>query len=209
LDKAGLDQRDGENFRTFPDGSPLEMNILVTAWEYEEINASSAALIAEDWAAVGIRTITTSASGDAYFNFAKNSKWQVFLTQSGAFGEWLFPSHIFEPLDDSKAMPLVGKWWKSGGKSGQRPRPGTYEESLIQIYQQSVKEPNPIARGKLLAKAVRVHIDEGPFKLGLVANQPALATARNNLRNIPNFGITAPWTPGAPGSAQPQLWYFE
>ena len=80
---------------------------------------------------------------------------------------------------------------------------------LIKIYQQSVKEPNPIARGQLLAKAVRVHIDEGPFKLGLVANQPALATARNNLRNIPNFGITAPWTPGAPGSAQPQLWYFE
>ena len=209
LDKAGLDQRDSENFRTFPDGSPLEINILVTAWEYEEVNASSAALIAEDWAAVGIRTITTSASGDAYFNFAKNSKWQVFLTQSGAFGEWLFPSHIFEPLDDSKAMPLVGKWWKSGGKSGQPPRPGTYEERLIKIYQQSVKEPNPIARGQLLAKAVRVHIDEGPFKLGLVANQPALATARNNLRNIPNFGITAPWTPGAPGSAQPQLWYFE
>ncbi|MBV7337227.1 hypothetical protein KFU94_55160 [Chloroflexi bacterium TSY] len=208
LDEAGLDQRDDEGYRTMPDGSPLEMNILVTDWEFEEVNAAAAALIAEDWDVVGVRSITTSATGDAFFNFAQNAEWQVFLSQSGAFGEWLFPSHIFEPLDGSKAFPLVGQWWNSGGESGQAPEPGGPEDRLIQIYQQTLQEPDRIARGQLLADAVRVHIDDGPFKLGLVGNQPALATARNSLRNVPDFGITAPWTPGAPGSAQPPLWYF-
>ena len=208
LDEAGLDERDSDGYRTMPDGSPLELNILVTDWEFEEINASSAALMAEDWDAVGIRTITTSATGDAYFNFAQNAEWQVYLSQSGAFGEWLFPSHIFEPLDDSKAFPLVGQWWISGGAAGQPPEPGSPEARFIQIYQETLKEQDSIKRGSLLADAVRIHIDDGPFKLGLVANPPQLATARTSLLNVPDWGLTAPWTPGAPGSAQPALWFF-
>jgi peptide/nickel transport system substrate-binding protein len=208
LDEAGLDQRDADGYRTFPDGSPLELNLLVTDWEYEAINAAAAALIQENWDEVGLRTITTSATGDAYFNFAANAEWQFYLTQSGAFGEWLFPSHIFEPLDDTKCFPLVGQWWTSGGERGQPPEPGSPEDKLIQIYQRSLEEPDPLVRGQLLADAVQIHVDEGPFKLGLVANQPALVTASNRLHNVYDWGITAPWTPGAPGNVIPAQWFF-
>ena len=209
LDKAGLDQRDDDGFRTMPDGSKLELELLVTDWEFEEVNANTAALIKEDWGEVGLRVITPSATGDVYFNFAQNAEWQFFLSQSGAFGEWLFPSHIFESLDNSKCFPLVGQWWQSGGEQGQPPIPDSPEAKLIQIYQKTLVEPDANVRGELLAEAVQVHIDEGPFKLGIVANQPALAIASNKLQNVYGWGLTSPWSPGSPGSAIPSQMFFK
>ena len=208
LDAAGLTNRDSEGFRTQPDGSRLEVVLLVTDFAIEEVNASTAALTRENWEAVGVRSVISSATGDAYYSFSEDSTWQIFVASSGTFGEWLYPTHIFEPLSPAEGVyPLGGQWYTSGGERGIPPDPGSPAARFIELYEAGLREPDPAKRVDLLIEGVQIHIDQ-PFDLGTVANVPELVVARHDLRNIVEFGITGPWTANAPGVAIPAQWYY-
>jgi len=209
LDAAGLTTRDADGFRTKPDGNRLEVILLITDFASEAVNSSAAALVKEDWEKVGVRTTLTSAAGDAYYSFTATAQWQVWIGTSGTFGEWLFPGHIMYGVNGTQGVyPLAGQWYSSGGTSGTAPSPESPAANFIKLYQQSLAEADPLKRGQLLADAVQIHLDEGPFILGLVANVPELVIAKNNLHNVVDFGLTGPWTANAPGHSIPSQWYF-
>lgn len=208
LDGLGLDQRDSEGLRTFPDGSPLTLVLTVTDWAIEEINANAAALIQEDFSKIGLDVIFDSATGDAYFTFAQDAEWHLYLSHSAGWNEWLFPAHIFKPLVDSEAWPLVGQWYITGGQDGHPPEPGSPAEQLIELYEGALEEPDPVQRDMILWEAVELTIEEGPFTIGLVGNHPELVIASNNIINVTDWGVTGPWQAGAPGNAIPAQFSF-
>ena len=57
--------------------------------------------------------------------------------------------------------------------------------------------------------AIRIHIEEGPFFIGIAGGFPMPAIANANLRNIPDFGILGPWAVGAPGNTNPEQYFFQ
>ena len=63
---------------------------------------------------------------------------------------------------------------------------------------------------------VRIHIDEGPFLLGIIADIPRIVIVGNKLKNvasadeIPLGGWLGPWVVAEPGAiTYPEQYYFE
>ena len=52
---------------------------------------------------------------------------------------------------------------------------------------------DPDERNAKLLEAYQIHIDEGPITIGTVGEHPNALIVKNNLRNVPDFGLTAGW----------------
>ena len=56
---------------------------------------------------------------------------------------------------------------------------------MWQLFKRAAVEPNMQLRDKLFLDIIRIHIDEGPFFLGMVANLPNIIIVGNRLKNFP------------------------
>ena len=54
-----------------------------------------------------------------------------------------------------------------------------------------------------------MHIDDGPITIGTVGEHPSPLVAKNNFRNVPDFGLVAGWDLAFPGTADPEQFYFK
>ena len=76
-------------------------------------------------------------------------------------------------------------------------------DRMTAMYNKMLAETTDQGQNRQVLDAVKVHVDEGPFFLGVVNDIPNLVVARPNLKNIPNFAFTGSWAQGAPGCLQP------
>ena len=70
-------------------------------------------------------------------------------------------------------------------------------------------EPTVEGRHEIVWEAIRIHIEDGPFTLGAAGDQPMPVIVRNNVHNVPEFGILGPWAPGSPGNTHPEQYWIE
>jgi peptide/nickel transport system substrate-binding protein len=83
------------------------------------------------------------------------------------------------------------------------------------LYQQAIVEPDVAARDELVFQILQIHIDEGPFLLGAVADPPNIVVASNDILNVPTRddiplgGWLGPGVIGMPGAlTYPEVYYF-
>jgi peptide/nickel transport system substrate-binding protein len=209
LDEIGLAGKDTEGFRTRPDGSKLEFILDITDWGGVGINTEAATILKEEFEAVGLRTILNAVYGTAESDLRQTEgTYQLRMAVMGGFNLWTYPDEVF-PTRDNRAWPMVGKWHQTGGKEGEAPEPGSPEERLLKLYEKGAREPDFDKRCKLLQDAIRIHIEEGPFFMGMAGNLPIPVVVKNNFRNVPNYGILGPWEVGAPGNTCPEQYFFK
>jgi peptide/nickel transport system substrate-binding protein len=87
---------------------------------------------------------------------------------------------------------------------------------LWEMQKAAVKEPNQAKRDAIVFEMTKIHINEGPFFFGMIANPTNIVIVGNKLKNVPNHdqipggGWLGPWVVDEPGAiTYPEQYYFE
>ena len=63
---------------------------------------------------------------------------------------------------------------------------GTPIEKIHGLYAQAIVEPDEVKRASLVWEMWNIHMDEGPFFIGTVANYPRIIIKSKKLMNVPD-----------------------
>jgi peptide/nickel transport system substrate-binding protein len=205
LDEMGLTRRDAQGFRLRPDGKTL--TILIDYIAGDLVDEIQIVPNKENWEKIGIKIVPNPLPGAERANRRDLGIFDIYTHGTSEMDLFMYPDWVF-PTRSIYWHPGVGLWYQTGGKQGVAPEPGGFEDRLIKIYQRILQEPDINKAHKLVQDAIRIHIDEGPFSIGTVADCPAPVVVKNNFRNVPTFGILGPWAPGQPGATFPEQYFI-
>jgi peptide/nickel transport system substrate-binding protein len=210
LDSIGVVDADGDGWRDRPDGTSLELIVDVPAEDTPTVDRMD--LIKEDWDAVGLNTvlniITWSVVSDRHFSG------DIMIRAWGSAAAWglVSAATVWTPIEGvtySVGGARIGDYYNSGGERGVAPRPGSMLEQLQDAYTELISIIDPDERNAKLLEAYQIHIDEGPITIGTVGEHPNGLIVKSNFRNVPDFGMTASWDMGFPGTADPEQFFFD
>lgn len=149
------------------------------------------------------------------------------------------PDHLTNPtwlvpIENSRWAPLHGQMYSLRGtpEFGQQknvdpykrtppriaPEPGSPIDRLYKLYDQTKVEPDAMNRHALVWDMVKVHIDDGPFFMGTVANSSRIVLVREGLMNVPTHeellkyaqgGFVNPWSVPSPAVYDPETYSWE
>lgn len=211
LDKMGLEQRDSDGFRTFPDGTRMQFYINVTPL----IGSGPAQLVAEDWRSVGIRVQVRERSRELF-------RLEI-DTLTHDFSVW-FSNGEFLPLLEPRALvPLStysdfarawGTWYLRGGYYGREvtekgafPPPENHPiwESF-HLYDQLNSALTRDAQKQIVSQMLDVSTDQlWTINLGLAP--PYLAIVKNDFKNVPEKAVYT-YDFLSPGNMSPELFFI-
>jgi len=142
----------------------------------------------------------------------------------------VFPNWVIW-VDNDRTAPLYGAWYKVIGtdKEGteldkdpldrvpprEEPPAGDPAWRLWEIYDAARSEPDDAARLALSQDIIRVHIEEGPFFIGTVANAPYIIPYLEKVGNVPTTeqlgqgGFIGPWIMSYFGALYPEQFYYK
>ncbi len=230
LDDLGLKDADGDGFREFEDGSKLTLRIDLHANADDEHKQKDAQLV-RDWKAVGINTRINPVPPVGYDDVWKQGKYMAHSNWEASDG----PNHLLNPtwlvpLEFSRWAPLQGSMYNTKGTpayTSERdldpykrhpprvmPDKGGPIEKLWAIYDKSKAEPDAVKRQALVFEIIKVHISDGPFFQGTVANAPRVVVVHNDLRNVPRRdnltlkGYVNTWIHPVPAAYDPETYYW-
>ncbi|MER3404317.1 MAG: ABC transporter substrate-binding protein, partial [Chloroflexota bacterium] len=88
-------------------------------------------------------------------------------------------------------------------------------DRLWQIYDRTKVEPDVLNRIYMVWDMIKIHVQDGPFFSGTVANTPRLVLVKQGLRNVPRRedlalgGFVNPWIHPTPAVYDPEAYYWE
>ena len=210
LDEAGVKMGSDGKLRTRPDGKPLELIVTCVAGDTQTIDAME--LVKQDWEKIGLKT--TISTQESSVVSQKTMAGEVMIRGWGSAAAWglVSASPVWAPNEGvtyAVGGARIGQWYQTGGKEGVPPRPGSMLDTLLKKYGEVMSTVDPVERDKKLLAAYQVHIDGGPISIGTVGEHPSPLVAKNNFRNVPNFGLVASWDLAFPGTADPEQFYFK
>lgn len=233
LDELGL-KVGADGFRTMPDGSPLEILMVVNAKIGKDDQAQNE-LLSSNWKDVGIKgtisPVPEQGRDDAYQSgtYMSNADWGIGDGPNHlVYPQWLVP------LEPSRWSALHGKGYELRGTESdgtekdvdpwERKPPRIYADDkafsptvgkLWEIYDKSKVEPDVLKRHQLVWDMIKIHVTDGPFVQGSVANFERVFIVKNGLMNVPKKedltlgGFTDPWIHPTPAVYDPETWFWD
>jgi peptide/nickel transport system substrate-binding protein len=229
LTQAGMKQQGGK--WTFADGSPLTLRIEYAATAGREHIAKNA-ILARDWTALGLDVKQTPTPSGAYDTGWKSgdvmskSDWE-----NSASIDHLTQAAWIIPIESTRWAPLEGAFYDVRGTAKanedknvdpykrtpprMEPEEGGPIDRLWKLYDQARVEPDPMKRNKIVFDMIKIHVQEGPFFIGTVANTPVVVLVKEDLKNVPKKadlylgGFVNPWLHPTPAVYSPESWYFD
>jgi ABC-type transport system substrate-binding protein len=232
LDEIGVVDSDGDGKREMPDGTKLVVRLEYPADEDpsgEHMQKNN--ILKKSWDAIGIDTRLSPVSPEALDDQWAQGKlmtktaWETSTLTFGADLLWLMP------MEPSRWAPLQGQFYTVRGTPVEKqqldvdpykrtpprmePEKGGPIEQLWDLADRARVEPDAVARDKLFWDMVKIHVDEGPFFMGAVANFPRVELVKQGLRNVPTReqtalgGLVNDWHHPTPAAYDPEAWYWE
>jgi len=231
LDSIDVVDQDGDGWRDLPSGAKLEVIIYNNSPEFAEVGE----MLKEQWQAAGLNSVHTTVSGQQIGTDWQNGNSDVRIWAGGApdgpdiLG---YPAWIVSHGSFGRWAPLYGTWMALQGTPREgvdadkdpRDRQPPWEEPpvddpnyrMFELYKQAIREPDRQKRDELLFDIIQIHIDEGPFLLGMISDIPHIVIVGNKLKNVPGTdeiplgGWLGPWVVAQPGSiTYPEQYYLE
>ena len=203
LDKAGLKMGPDGKVRLRPDGKPLE---IVIETERTGSNLDAVQLVAENWTAVGVKTVVKTETRDLFWPRATGNEVQISVwgTDRG-LEPFVDPIYVF-PFDERSWMaPAYGTYYKTSGKQGIKPTGKLAEvQALFDQMKVTTDQTKLIDLGKQMIKIAT----EEAWTISTVGGVPAPAIISNKLRNVPTV-VTQDWIFFAPGNQKPYTFYYK
>ena len=236
LDEIGVVDSDGDGVRELPDGSPLRIRLDQTA-DAPRDGHQIADFFVKYWRAIGLDVVRNPVPPAQW-----SVKWQAGELMS--YTAWLYPSMpvhecmvspellvpvgnalsaaFWAPLyanydmirntDQEKEVAEVAPYDRK--PPSMRPPPGDPVERLWRLYDQAKVETDTLKRYQLVWEMIKIHIAEGPFYMGLVADSPVVAMAHEDLGNVPRpenlhvGGLICPWQHPTPAAYDPEAFFW-
>jgi peptide/nickel transport system substrate-binding protein len=230
LDELGM-KVGADGFRTLPDGGALRLRLEFpadTGQEHQKKNE----ILAENLKAVGINAVPNPVTPTAFADQWKagelmsHTAWEV----GDGPNHLVFPSWMV-PIENERWAPLHGTYYSLLGteKAGTEEDVDPWErnpprvaaekggpvEKLYQIYEQTKVETDVMKRHQQVWEIVKLHVADGPYFIGCVANYPRINLFSSDLKNWPKRadlaqgGFQNPWIHPVPAVYDPETWYFE
>jgi peptide/nickel transport system substrate-binding protein len=231
LDEIGLLDSNGDGFREQPDGSKLVVRLDYPADTSNE-HITKNDLLRRDWEAVGVKTemnpVPPTAWSDMWSRgeLMSNTAWEI-----GGGGIMSWPSWVIPTIPDTWA-PLHGQAYimrsgdpakleeEKGLDPWKRHPPWVLPEAdspidrLWRLYGQARIEADRTKLNQLLWEMCQIHIEDGPFFLGVVADYPMPILVHEDLHNVPQRanlflgGQINTWDIPVPAIYDPEAWFW-
>jgi len=205
LDKIGLDKKDAQGFRLWPDGSKVFFTVDFPVSNPEYGDALN--LIKPDLARVGIDFGINAIERTLFYERAQKNEHDVNATLApGGLDPTLELRTILaeHPIDSRQSLEWQ-KWYESRGKEGEEPTESMKRRfALLDQWKATAK---PEEANRLFSQILQLAADEFEV-VGMVRPLARPGIRAANLRNVPSPMINA-WTFATPGSALPQQFFFE
>ncbi|SDR83315.1 ABC transporter substrate-binding protein [Actinopolymorpha singaporensis] len=233
LDDLGVVDRDGDGLRELPDGGKLVVRLDYPAGTSPE-HIHKNAMLERDWRAIGIAVKQNPVAPDAF-----SIRWQAgeLMTTTA----WENGGGIHEILVEPQVLiPLAGfaDWWaplhanyhaiRNTPEAAKVKNTDPYERKppsvepekggpiarLWELHDRAKVEPDALRRYRLVWEMVKIHVTDGPFFIGPVANTPVPILAHKDLRNVPRRenlalnGFAGPWSHPTPAVYDPETWHW-
>ncbi|NYE74313.1 ABC transporter substrate-binding protein [Microlunatus parietis] len=208
LDKAGIAARDGDGFRTLPNGKNLTITLDVAQAMFSEWSAA-AAIIKNMWKAVGIRlnvnAIDRTLFSERVGNEANETDACVWSGDGGAAVEIVEPRWYFPFSSQSFWATPWAEYFASDGASGEKPIDAALQQ--MELYWQLEKTPDQKAREDLYRQIIAIAKEQ--FWVIGIASAPAPYVVINN--RLKNVQTPIPDTPVyyTPAHANPPTWFIQ
>ncbi|HEX8463613.1 MAG TPA: ABC transporter substrate-binding protein [Abditibacterium sp.] len=212
FDKLGLDKRDLEGMRKFPDGERMTWYIDFTDFTGE----GPAQFVVDDWAAVGIRAIHRERSRPL-FSTEKAALLHDFTIWTGEseFNPLVEPRSFVPTNSESHHAPATGVWYQKGGlfgnpaakQGGIAPLAGgemLRSQNLLTKVQQATSRAEQI---KLFRQITDIAAEE-VWSISIATPPPQLAVVRNDFHNVPRNVIYGA-SYNTPANAGMETFFFE
>jgi len=214
FDSIGFVDQDGDGWRDLPSGKPFTLVIDLNDWGGERVTTEATEVYKKNLEDVGVKVLINNVIGQPEASVRGNYGigWVLRTTHASEIDIWTYPDWIF-PLrgggEGSRAFPMQGLWYQSGGEEGWKPEPDSPAAKLQALYRKGLMEPDIQKRHEIVWEAIRVHIEEGPFVIGASGDQPMPVVCKNFFHNVPEYGVLGPWAPGSPGNVHPEQFWME
>lgn len=203
LDEIGLPVG-GDGYRTFADGSPLQLVIETNYTSGSQLDGVE--LVAENWRAAGLNTSVETMSRDVYWPRAGANEVMiaVWSTDRGLV-PMIDPIYQF-PFDERSWMaPAFGIWYKSGGADGEEPNAELKE--LMDLYDDYRGSVDPAEQLQIAKELVR-KTTMGLNVIQTAGMAPGPVVVKNNFHNV-SADHTSDWLIMTPGTMDPSHFWIE
>ncbi len=231
LDSIGVVDKDNDGWRDLPSGKPLLVRIDRDA-NANKTDVQANEMVKADWEAIGIRTILNPIDGSALGIMDQTASFDI--RDSWELGDGpnhlVFPQWVV-PIDLSRWAPLNGAWYSVQGTAKETmeldkaprdrtppreaPEEGGPVDRLQKIYDIAKIEPDEAKRDELVQEMIRIHIEDGPFFIGTIADYPRAVIVNKKMRNVPDGkdlalgGFVNPWIMVYPAITNPAQYWFD
>ena len=209
LDEINVKDVNNDGFRERPDGTPLEIIVDVSVTDAYNLDAFK--LVKDDYAQVGLNMIVNAIDGAVLNQRVLNCE-TGFRARGGTGGGLWIAQSFWTPVENTEYCIFgqpYGQWYQSGGKQGIAPPPGSAIERLQDLYTEAITVVDATKRDNMVLDGYQIHIDEGPFNIGIVGDTVRPFVATNTLKNVQEFGLTGSGVFGFPANLDPDQWYKE
>jgi peptide/nickel transport system substrate-binding protein len=231
LDELGVKDANGDGMRELPNGKKLQLYVEYAADMSEEHVTKDNQLVA-DLKAVGLSMTRTPIPPQSYLDRWKtgtlmgHTNWGI----ANVGISFIQPMWLV-PVEPERWAPLEGQWYQLRGTGENdkekdldpwkrhpprmEPEPGGPVARLWELYDRGKIESDEMKRFELIWEIEKIHISEGPFFMGCVANAPQVIVVKKDLRNVPRRenlaqgGLVNPWGHPTPAVYDPECYYWE
>ena len=212
LDRLGLDKRDLEGMRRFPDGTRMTWYIDFTDFTGE----GPSQFVVDDWAKVGIRAIQRARSRPL-FSAEKAALLHDFTVWTGEseFNPLVEPRSFVPTYIESFYAPANGIWFQKGGlygdpkalQGGQAPPVGGPTRRSMELLEEARQQPTRAKQVAVFNKVLDIAADE-VWSISIATPPPQLAVVKNGFRNVPRNVIYGA-SYNTPSNAGIETFYFD
>ncbi|MFZ5881234.1 MAG: ABC transporter substrate-binding protein [Chloroflexota bacterium] len=223
LDELGMEKGD-DGFRNLPSGAAFELVIDISDWGGSlKVQVDAADEMKKQWEAnLGIKVKINNLQGQPDLDIRTNEGY--YMLRGAHISEidiLTYPDWLF-PVVNRYYFPLEGRWFAKGGDAcadqpaegnaypcGLKPEDGSPAQKLQELYNKARETNTEEARHAVVWEAMNIHIEEGPFVIGVAGDQPMPIIVKDYMRNILDFGVVGPWAPSTPGNQIAALWWMD
>jgi peptide/nickel transport system substrate-binding protein len=209
LDQMGLTEKDSEGMRLRPDGEKLSITL-----EYAPVFGpwgDAAALIAGDWADVGIRATPKEISRELLEEHATAMDADIAVWMGDGcltpFVPWEGVGYLMPFAVGGGPATAVEwyNWYMTGGESGEEP-PDVVKRQY-ELYDLIRGAPTTEERTQYAEEFLNIASEEC-WCIGVVGKLPHVGIVGENFRNVPEDAVSD-WQQQTPGNTAPEQYFFK
>jgi len=193
-------------------------------------------IVKQNWQDIGVNVVVNTVTPTVFGDLWHGGKGHIHTNWEVGDGpdHLLYPSWVV-PNEPDRWAPLCGRLYQYLGTTSemteadkspwdrQPPRfnkedpeyVGTPVEKLHALYNQASVEPDEVKRASLVYDMLNIHMNDGPFYLGTVANYPRITIKSKKLTNYPTKeqlkmgGFVNPWIIPYPAVVNTETWSYK